>query len=86
MLQSLKLFTAHAVKNLNIETEKSEQTLFAQIFLSQYYDSSTACTTKHFKDHNPGHEELLTYIGVVGWCDGAGQTSSAGAFSVHFGL
>ena len=37
------------VKNLNIETEKFEQTLFAQISLSQYEDSSTACATKHFK-------------------------------------
>ena len=32
----LKCFTAHAVENLNIKTEKSEQTLFAQISLSQY--------------------------------------------------
>ena len=29
-------FTAHTIKNLNAETQKSEQKLFAQISLSQY--------------------------------------------------
>ena len=36
VLQFLKVFTTHTVKNLNIKTEKSEQTPFAQISLSQY--------------------------------------------------
>ena len=45
------LHSTHA-KNLNLETEKSEQTLFGQISLSQDKGSSTACATKHFKDHN----------------------------------
>ena len=37
--------------NLNIETEKSEQT-FAQISLSQYEDFFTMCTVKPLKDRN----------------------------------
>ena len=36
VLQSLKRFTAQTVKTHNIETEISEQTLFAQIYISQY--------------------------------------------------
>ena len=36
VISSLKCFNAHTVKNLNIESEKSEQTLFVQISLSQY--------------------------------------------------
>ena len=47
--------------NINIVTEKSKQTVFAQIsvrtlsakiFLSKDQDSSTAYATKGFKDHN----------------------------------
>ena len=60
MLQFLKGFIAHTVIDLNIETEKSEQTYFPQISLSQYYD--TTCATKHFKDHNKklDYAELLS--------------------------
>ena len=36
VLPFFKGFTAHKMKNLNVETEKSEQTTFAQISLSQY--------------------------------------------------
>ena len=50
VLQSLERFTVK--KNLNTETEKSEQTLFAQISLSQYEDCSTVNATNHFKDHD----------------------------------
>ena len=45
------------------ETEKSEQTLFAQISLSQYLDLFTVCATKHFKDRNEklDHAEHLSF-------------------------
>ena len=56
ILRFLKCFTAYTVKQILI--------LFAQISLSQYYDSSTACATKHFKIHNKkqklDHAELLS--------------------------
>ena len=49
-------------RNANIETEKSEQTLFAQIFLSQYYYLFNVCTVKRFKDCNTklDHANLLS--------------------------
>ena len=48
--------------NLNIETEKSEQTLFAQISLSQYKYLLTVCAVKRFYDCNTklAHAELLS--------------------------
>ena len=57
----LKRFIAHMVKKLNIETEKSEQTLFVQISLSQY----SACATKQFKDHKKlDHADPLSAVDI----------------------
>ena len=39
-------------RNLNIETEKSEQTLFAHFSLFQYSDVFTVCAEKRYKDCN----------------------------------
>ena len=47
----LETLTAHMVKNLNIETEKSEHCLLKLLYLN-IKDSSIACATKHFKNHN----------------------------------
>ena len=49
-------------RNANIETEKSEQTPFAQIFLSQYYYLFNVCAVKRFKDCNTklDHAKLLS--------------------------
>ena len=38
VISSLKCFNPHTVKNLNIETEKSEQTPFVQTSPSKYED------------------------------------------------
>ena len=48
-------------KSFNIEIEKSEQTLFVQISLSQNKDSFTACATKLFKHHNKNTGQRRTF-------------------------
>ena len=52
-------------RNLNTETGKSEQTKFAQIFLSQYKDFYRVCC-KAFQEFNTklDHAELLS-ISIV---------------------
>ena len=67
VLLSLEYCTAHTVKNLNIETEKSKQTMFVQISLPQYLDSvSTLMCIKVFRglQHKTGpcRNVILKYI------------------------
>ena len=50
VLLSLTCYTAYTVKNLNIETEKSAQTLF--ILSLNIKNFFTMCALKHFKDYN----------------------------------
>ena len=49
-------------RNLNIETVKSEQTVFAQISLSVLRFCFTLCAVKRFNDYNIklDHAELLS--------------------------
>ena len=83
--QNTSLTFVDVRKQLNFQ----EAELFPLVVSDASHNQAFSSEQTHNKTENAnltcGEPKTPTALGVVGWCDGAGQTSSAGA-SYLFGL